>query len=689
MGLFLGGKEIAVAQTAGDLAFVGLNTHQNDFAIITLNDLPPGRVLFFTNGKWRGRSFEEERGILRWITPDNVISAGTVVIFEDVRSMRPSVSHGAAEGGGIELTSRDFALYSYSRNRPEQPHLFLTAITNDKSLLEGTGLRAEREAVVIGRGIDYAVYRGERTGGRGGISHRIIADTQNHWLQSTEGASMNIRRDMASLSAAAQAIQRPSSTYVASIDGREGWKGLSSPTVNTAFEHILGDIWKGGADTENSAREGSILTWGEREEAFVYPTDMKNYMEAGRGYFIHVPEDNDLNRGGVPKILSSEGRPHGRYVDIHVTATDANENKRIDGMEGFNLLGNPYSRELSVGAVKEALATANGNMNYYLYVWNPELGNGNGGFEFLTNNEVIAPVQPFWVRYLDSDINGIVRFDRNNLLAEQQRETYYSSNEPTGSFDIRLGADNWYDTYRIELREGARVGEDQWDAYKLFSLNTGSINLFSRVSGSNRLAKNVLPNSLERELEIPLAFSALDKDKLLFQWDTPDELPRDWNLVLVDQKRKREINLRTANRYAFEPETPTIEKAVIPRQQSLLNTQYEAISGERFSLAIRPSGTQEQILSELPESIRLKPNYPNPFTVSTTIPFELDEATDVTLTVWNMIGQKVATLIDNEPRQAGKDHEEDWNAANMPSGMYIARLEAGGEVFTRKMTLIK
>lgn len=136
-----------------------------------------------------------------------------------------------------------------------------------------------------------------------------------------------------------------------------------------------------------------------------------------------------------------------------------------------------------------------------------------------------------------------------------------------------------------------------------------------------------------------------------------------------------------------------LEQAELPQEQVLLNTNNDSSGEERFSLAVRPSGSMaENVTEDLPESIRLKPNYPNPFTNTTTIPYELDEAAEVTLTVWNMIGQKVATLIDGDLKSAGP-HDEDpdinWNAANMPSGMYIARLEAGGEVFTRKMTLIK
>jgi hypothetical protein len=84
----------------------------------------------------------------------------------------------------------------------------------------------------------------------------------------------------------------------------------------------------------------------------------------------------------------------------------------------------------------------------------------------------------------------------------------------------------------------------------------------------------------------------------------------------------------------------------------------------------------------------LKQNYPNPFNPSTTIPFVLNKNVNVTLTVYNMLGQKVATVIDNEMTSAGM-YNVQFNATNLATGMYIYRINAGNLTQTRRMMFIK
>ena len=80
-------------------------------------------------------------------------------------------------------------------------------------------------------------------------------------------------------------------------------------------------------------------------------------------------------------------------------------------------------------------------------------------------------------------------------------------------------------------------------------------------------------------------------------------------------------------------------------------------------------------------------NYPNPFNPSTTISYSVAENADVTLNVFNMLGKKVATLVNS--RQSEGSYTVTWDASSMASGIYIYRLQAGNKVFTRKMNLIK
>lgn len=91
---------------------------------------------------------------------------------------------------------------------------------------------------------------------------------------------------------------------------------------------------------------------------------------------------------------------------------------------------------------------------------------------------------------------------------------------------------------------------------------------------------------------------------------------------------------------------------------------------------------------EIPASFYVNQNYPNPFNPSTTISFGLPSQSNVDLRIFNILGQQVAVLINNESRSAGR-YNIQFNASNFASGTYIYRLTSGSNVVTKKMILMK
>ena len=89
----------------------------------------------------------------------------------------------------------------------------------------------------------------------------------------------------------------------------------------------------------------------------------------------------------------------------------------------------------------------------------------------------------------------------------------------------------------------------------------------------------------------------------------------------------------------------------------------------------------------IPAQFTLEQNYPNPFNPGTVIEFGLSETSDVRLEVFDMIGQRVAVLVDEQ--KAAGTHQVQFDASDLSSGMYIFRIRAGNFTQTRKMTLIK
>lgn len=99
-----------------------------------------------------------------------------------------------------------------------------------------------------------------------------------------------------------------------------------------------------------------------------------------------------------------------------------------------------------------------------------------------------------------------------------------------------------------------------------------------------------------------------------------------------------------------------------------------------------PTGTDDQ-KPATPFQFELSQNYPNPFNAQTEISYAVPVISHVRIAVYNLLGQEIATLVD-EDLQAGA-HQVVWDASTVPSGVYFYRIEAGVYAQTRKMTLIK
>ncbi|MEO1022268.1 MAG: T9SS type A sorting domain-containing protein [Bacteroidota bacterium] len=114
-------------------------------------------------------------------------------------------------------------------------------------------------------------------------------------------------------------------------------------------------------------------------------------------------------------------------------------------------------------------------------------------------------------------------------------------------------------------------------------------------------------------------------------------------------------------------------------------------SGNTTTLYKRDLGefltSNEEDRLEQPQEVSLSQNYPNPFNPTTNISFNLPSAESVRLTVYNMLGQQVATVANG--RFASGQHTVTFNASALVSGMYVYRLQAGNVVETRKMMIVK
>lgn len=100
------------------------------------------------------------------------------------------------------------------------------------------------------------------------------------------------------------------------------------------------------------------------------------------------------------------------------------------------------------------------------------------------------------------------------------------------------------------------------------------------------------------------------------------------------------------------------------------------------------TGLDDELISIIPQSFILKQNYPNPFNPVTTLEYQIPSSQFVDLSIYNILGQKVATLV-SEKQNAGTQKVQ-WNATGMSSGLYFCSLKTDlGFSQTRKIILMR
>jgi len=133
-------------------------------------------------------------------------------------------------------------------------------------------------------------------------------------------------------------------------------------------------------------------------------------------------------------------------------------------------------------------------------------------------------------------------------------------------------------------------------------------------------------------------------------------------------------NSNSPKDYSFEDKTVTAGKHSYRLKQIDNDGQFE------YSKTI-------EVDFGAPKKFELSQNYPNPFNPTTTIRFNLPETGNAKLTLYNVLGQEIRTLI-NEYKESGV-YTINLDASELNSGMYIYKLESGSFIQTRKMTLVK
>ncbi|CAN0338433.1 unnamed protein product [Chrysoparadoxa australica] len=99
------------------------------------------------------------------------------------------------------------------------------------------------------------------------------------------------------------------------------------------------------------------------------------------------------------------------------------------------------------------------------------------------------------------------------------------------------------------------------------------------------------------------------------------------------------------------------------------------------------TSNEDELFTDIPSDVELNQNYPNPFNPSTNITFGLPQNSKVDITVYDMLGRKVATVFAGTKPQGF--HSVQFDASNLSSGIYIYQLRTDFGMISKQMTLLK
>ena len=482
------------------------------------------------------------------------------------------------------------------------------------------------------------------------------------------------------------------------ISGDEGWRILASPVSGASFATILDTLWTQGI-TGADATNGSpnVYYWDEATQSFTAPDNMNEIPGSGVGFLTYVFADHDYDgtADDFPKVISFPGSQFSSQKTIALSYTDDGDENSDD--DGWNLVGNPYGSTVHWDAEHGWGKT---NIDHVIYVWSDSANSGAG--DYLSWNgstgtfggTEIAPWQGFWVKANAAS--------PSLTFTDEARSTggVLRKKAPVQELRFTLTDGELSSKAIVVFNQQASKEKDIFDAYKLESLNQEYLSLFTELEDGRGLDINSLPFEFEEGLEIPMNINGSNLNGTFnLSWDI-DSFPEKWNVILIDNHTGEEINLRETQQYSFEIETKSkvnqnesaesIQTLSQPNHSVLTPSVLKAKqNSSRFKLILNPNtSVSNESDSELPTSVELQQNYPNPFNPSTTIAYGVPESGKVTLEVFDMLGRKVATLLNGENKTAGR-YTVTFNASSLASGMYIYRLQAGNVIMTKKLTLIK
>lgn len=491
------------------------------------------------------------------------------------------------------------------------------------------------------------------------------------------------------------------------ITGDEGWRIITSPASGLTYAQILEGLWTqgfSGADIEGGTPNVYTYTEGDGDtdasgRGFTVISSASGVPSEGQAILVYVYEDDDPGtegiQGGFPKIIKADSTQRFGTVTPSLSITKSGVGGTFNSSnDGWNLIGNPYASTIDWD---ESDGWTRTGLDNTMYVWSDSAGGGTGAY--LSWNGItgtlgtgkVSPMQGFWVKADNSAPPSLAIDD----TARSSGANFLKQNV-IPELRFSLDGERLSSKSIIMFSEESSVGKDNFDAYKLASNNTDWLSISTSVlKEEGTMDIQALPVTSEQPIEMSLDIDGSDLGgEFTLSWHSR-QMPEYLTIQLLDVEEEKVLDLSKEGSYKFtfnskaknevKEDIVFLPDAVVP--QPILHK--ESVLSGRFTIVIKNIQTAiDEPENGIPSILELAQNYPNPFNPNTNIEFGIPNQSNVTLEVFNILGRKVATLISNELKQAGR-HSVNFNAGSLASGIYIYRISTDDSAILKKMILLK
>lgn len=692
----------------GDIAIIRYNTDSPDgFSFVALTSIAAGDSIYFTDEGWDDtvgltgwRVSSEEH--LKYISPG--LNAGDVVHIEESSSDVFTVtgeggSTVLARGSGFSLFSGDqiLAYDGLDGVRPVSP-VFLSAITGDDGSgsasgnndpetkwtkngeISGSTERSTLPDALVNAVTAISVFGTEHTELDNMIYDcSVTSGNRSELLIAVNNSSNWTKDDDVHQPVSSTCTFTVSTNASTVIHGNEGWRSLSLPVSGGSVTDVSDNSpvqGISGGDDETAApslyyNPGSN---GSAGNGYTVPADVSTGWGDGLGFIMYFFDNTVNGSSGLPVVLDAAGAEPDTDVTVPLTGT-------------WTMAGNPFQSTIELDAITgNGSSGVNNGLTSPVSVWSDSAGS------WRTLNFGEGAEIDDWTGFF------IERDDATSLtipLSAKTDSTYHithSKSKPVyRSIDLTVSGEGFQDTStRLYFSPSASAGKDGYDGSKLRPLNNGPFIAFlsDLGDGPETLVQDARPFELTENETYELDFNDVGMSgRFTIKWPNWINIPDFWQVKLTDRVTGTYVNMNTESSYSFR----VVSQQKRPVSTNLTPPEMYAKASSlspRFMINIDHDPLSVSNEYELyGDTFELDQNYPNPFNPTTTISYTLNETGPVRLQVFDLMGKKVAELV-NMTKSAGR-YSESWDATHMSSGIYIYRLTLAGQTLTRKMTLIK